>query len=124
MAAADNVELAKRGYAAFSSGDAETAMETFTDDIEWVTPGNSAVSGTLHGKQEVGRFWGQLAEKGFTTKPEHWFSDEERVVVLCHTAIAGDEADTVDVLTFRDGKVVKFQTAADTAALERHFGTQ
>jgi ketosteroid isomerase-like protein len=124
MAGEQNLESAKRAYAAFSAGDAAGAMANMADDIEWVTPGNSTVSGTLHGKQEIGAYWGQLAERGFTTQQEHWFNDEDRVVVLCHTTIAGDEADTVDVLTFSDGKLVKFQTAADTAALERHFGTK
>jgi uncharacterized protein len=124
MGSAENLDSAKSAYEAFSAGDAAGAMANMADDIQWITPGNSTVSGTLNGKQEVGEFWGKLAEKGFTTSPEHWFTDEERVVVLCHTSMAGDEADTVDVLTFRDGVLVKFQSAADTAALERHFGTK
>lgn len=124
MAGEDNVESAKKAYAAFSAGDAAGAMENLADDIEWITPGNSTVSGTYRGKQEVGEFWARLAEKSFTTEPQYWFSDADRVVVLCHTQLAGDEADTADVLTFRDGTVVKFQSAADTAALERHFGTR
>ena len=124
MAGEQNVESAKKAYAAFIAGDAEGAMATMADDIEWVTPGNSAISGTRHGKQEVGQLWGKLAEKGFKTEPQHWFSDGERVVALCHTSIGGDEADTADVMTFRDGKLVKFQSAGDTAAMERHFGTK
>ena len=124
MAGEQNLESAKRAYEAFNTGDAAGAMANMADDIEWVTPGNSAVSGTLRGKQAIGAYWAQLAEKGFKTQPQHWFSDEERVVVLAHTSMGGDEADTADVLTFRDGKLVKFPTAADTAALERHFGTK
>ncbi len=124
MAGEQNVESAKKAYAAFIAGDAEGAMATMADDIEWVTAGNSAISGTVHGKQDVGQLWGKLAEKGFKTEPQHWFSDDERVVVLCHTSMGGDEADTADVMTFRDGKLVKFQTAGDTAAMERHFGTK
>jgi uncharacterized protein len=124
MAGEQNVETAKRGYAAFSAGDAVAAMEVLADDIEWITPGNSAISGTLHGKQAVGALWGQLAEKGFTTNPQFWFSDAEHVVVLTHIAVEGGEADSCDVFTFRDGKVVKFQTAGDTALLERVFGSK
>jgi ketosteroid isomerase-like protein len=124
MAGEENVENAKRAYAAFSAGDAAGAMENMADDIEWITPGNSAISGTANGKQAVGGLWAQLAGKGFTTTPQFWFSDEERVVVLTHTTIEGGEADTVDVLTFRDGKVVKFQSAGDTALIERVFGSK
>lgn len=124
MAGEENVEKAKRAYAAFSAGDAAGAMEDMADDIEWVTPGNAAISGTAHGKQEVGALWGRFAEKGFTTSPQYWFSDEERVVVLARTTLDGEPADSADVLTFRDGKVVKFQSAGDTALLERVYGSK
>lgn len=124
MAGDENVENAKRAYAAFSAGDAAGAMENMADDIEWITPGNSAISGTVHGKQAVGAQWAQLAGKGFTTTPQFWFSDDERVVVLTHTTIEGGEADAADVLTFRDGKLVKFQSAGDTALIERVFGSK
>ena len=124
MAGEQNVESAKRAYEAFSRGDAEGAMANMADDIEWITPGNSSISGTRHGKQEVGELWGKFAEKGFQTNPQHWLSDAERVVVLTHTTLGDEEADQADVLTFRDEKVVKFQTAGDTAALERIFGTR
>ena len=123
MAGEENLESAKRAYAAFSSGDAAGAMENMADDIEWITPGSSSISGTRHGKQEVGELWGKLAEKGFETQPQYWFSDNERVVVLTHVRMAGEEADGVDVLTYREGKVVKFQNAGDTAMTERIFGS-
>ena len=124
MAGEENLASAQKAYAAFSAGDSEGAMENLADDVEWITPGNSSVSGTLHGKEEVGKFWGQLAEKGFSTSPQDWFSDDERVVVLTRVSVGGQEADQADVLTFRDGKVVKFQSAGDTALLEQVFGSK
>ncbi len=124
MAGEQNVETAKQGYAAFSAGDAEGAMENIADDIEWITPGNSAISGTRRGKQEVGELWAKFGEKGFKTEPEYWLSDDQRVVVLTHVTIGGEESDQADVLTYRDGKLVKFQTAGDTAMLERVFGSK
>ena len=123
MAGEDNVAAAKRGYAAFSAGDAAAAMEEMADDIVWVVPGNSAISGTTHGKQELGEMWGRMAEKGFSVSPQYWFSDDERVVVLSHNPLAGEQVDVADVLTFRDGKLARFQTTSDTALLERVFGT-
>jgi ketosteroid isomerase-like protein len=124
MAGEQNVETAKQAYAAFSAGDAEAAMARIADDVEWITPGNSAISGTLRSKQEVGALWAKFAEKGFTTSPQYWFSDEDRVVVLTQITIGGEQADSADVLTYRDGKLVKFQTAGDTALLERVFGSR
>ena len=124
MAGEQNVDTAKQAYEAFSAGDAEAAMARIADDVEWITPGNSAISGTVHGKQEVGALWAQLAEKGFTTSPQHSFSDEDRVVVLTQITVGGEPADQADVLTYRDGKLVKFQTAGDTALLELVFGSK
>ena len=124
MAGEQNLETAKQAYAAFSAGDAETAMANIADDVEWITPGNSAISGTVRGKHEVGGLWAKLAEKGFTTSPQYWFSDEERVVVLTQTTAGGEQSDQADVLTYRDGKLVKFQSAGDTALLERVFGSK
>jgi uncharacterized protein len=123
MAGEQNLETAKRAYAAFSAGDVEGAMQNIADDIVWITPGNSAVSGTLRSKQDVGQLWAKLAEKGFTTAPQFWFADEDRVVVLTQTTLAGEHADQADVLTYRDGKLIRFQSAGDTALLERVFGS-
>ena len=53
MSAQDNKDIIQRGYEAFSAGDLDTVMSLFDDDIEWVQPGESAVSGTFHGKTEV-----------------------------------------------------------------------
>ena len=120
----ENIEKTKAGYAAFSAQDVEAALTDIADDIEWVVPGNSAVSGTYRGKDEVVGFWMKLAEKGFTVTPQHFLGDDERVVVLCSTTAGGETSDSADVLTFRDGKVVRFQTAGDTALQERVWGTQ
>ncbi len=69
----------QKAYAAFAAGDVETASADLADDIEWVVPGNSALSGTYRGKGEVVDFWMRLAEKGFITTPQHFFGDEDRV---------------------------------------------
>jgi hypothetical protein len=124
MSGEENLEKTKTAYEAFSRGDAEAAMRDLADDIEWVVAGNSAISGTYRGKQQVGQFWAKLAEKGFSTNPQYWFSDDERVVVLTQTTVEGQTSDQADVLTFRDGKVVKFQSAGDTALTERIYGTR
>ena len=124
MAGEQNLESAKAAYAAFSSGDAAGAMANMSGDIEWIIAGNSKLSGTLHGLEEVGKFWGALAEKGFSTNPQHWFSDDERVVVLTTITVAGEQSDQADVLTFRDGRLVRFQSAGDTALMERVVGSK
>ncbi|MGV0661153.1 nuclear transport factor 2 family protein, partial [Mycolicibacterium pulveris] len=60
----DNKEIIRRGYDAFTAGDRDAVMGLFDDDIEWVQPGRSTVSGTFHGKTEVMEQFGRLAAKG------------------------------------------------------------
>ncbi|MGZ6668259.1 MAG: hypothetical protein ACXVH3_26450, partial [Solirubrobacteraceae bacterium] len=67
---------------------------------------------------------GQACREGLATSPQHWFSDEDRVVVLTQITVGGEQADQADVLTYRDGNLVKFQTAGDTALFERVFGSK
>jgi uncharacterized protein len=117
-----NVEIAKKGYAAFSAGDLETAMNTFDDSVEWVVPGNSTISGTIHGKSEVAQFFGKLAEKSFTTAPNRFLADGDVVVAIGQVTAGGESAPQADVVTFRDGKIVKAQSIADTAMFERVYG--
>jgi ketosteroid isomerase-like protein len=124
MAGEQNIERTKQAYAAFAASDIDGAAANLADDIEWIVPGNSKVSGTYRGKDEVIGFWIRLAEKSFTTRPEHFLGDDERVVVLTSTTADGHTSDSVDVLTFRDGKVVKFQIAGDTALQEHIWGTK
>ena len=124
MSAQENIERTKAAYAAFAAADVDGASEALDGGIEWVVAGNSTISGTYNGKDEVIGFWMKLVEKGFTTEPQHFLGDDERVVVLTRITVDGESADQADVLTFRDGKVVKFQSAGDTAMQERIWGSK
>jgi ketosteroid isomerase-like protein len=124
MSAEENIEQTKAAYAAFGNADIDAASANLDDSIEWVVPGNSTLSGTYRGKDEVIGFWIKLAEKGFTTTPERFLGDDDVVVVLTNVSADGESSDQADVLTFRDGKVVKFQSAGDTALQERIWGSK
>jgi len=122
MSEQDNKELIERGYAAFSSGDLETVMNLFDDDIEWVQPGDSAVSGTFHGKAEVMEHFGRLAEKQLTVKLERLIADGDTVVALTEVTAGGETGRDADVFTIRDGKTVQVRTFGDTSLLARVYG--
>jgi uncharacterized protein len=125
MGSDENIANTKKGFAAFAAGDVATVMELMAEEVEWTTPGNSSVSGTIHGKEELGAFFAKLAEKGFATNAQHYFADDERVVVLTQVSAGGETADDVDVFVFNaDGKVIMHQSANDTAMLERVFGSK
>jgi uncharacterized protein len=119
-----NLETAKKAYEAYGNADVETVLSTFDDDIEWVVPGNSAISGTFRGKDQFVQLLGKLAEKSFTTTPEHLFADGDDVVAITAVTAGGESALQADVLTYRNGKVVKAKSIADTAMQERVYGTK
>jgi ketosteroid isomerase-like protein len=122
MSEQDNKEIIQRGYAAFSAGDVESVMNLFDDDIEWVQPGASTVSGTFHGKTEVMEHLGRLAEKGLTVKLNRLIAEGDTVVALTDVTAGGETGQDADVFTLRDGKTVRVDTHGDTALLERVYG--
>ena len=122
MSEQDNKDIIQRGYAAFTSGDMETVMNLFDDDCEWVQPGQSAVSGTFHGKAEIMEHFGRLVEKGLTVRLERLIAEGDAVVALTEVTAAGETGRDADVFTLRDGKTVRVETHGDTALMERVYG--
>ncbi len=117
-----NIEVIKQGYRAFASGDIETVMRLYDDEVEWVQPGDSAISGTYHGKAEIGELLRRLGEKTAVVRAQRYFADGDTVVVLSEATIGGETSQDVEVFTLRDGKAVRAQTYGDTAMMERVFG--
>jgi ketosteroid isomerase-like protein len=117
-----NIELVKKGYEAFSAGDVDTVMSLFDDNIEWVQPGDSAISGTYHGKAELGEYLSRLAEKSVTVKLNRLIADGDTVVALTEVAVGNERGQDADVFTLRDGKTVQVQVHTDTAIMERVYG--
>ena len=119
----DNLEATTKGYTAFGDGNLDAAMLNFDDAIEWVQPGRSSISGTYRGKAEVTDFLMKLAGKEFSNTPKRFVTQDDLVIVLSEISVDGENAEGVEVYTFRDGKIVKAQSFGDTAMLERVFGS-
>jgi hypothetical protein len=122
MSEQDNKDLVQRGYEAFSSGDMNVVMDLFDDDCEWVQPGQSAVSGTYHGKTEIMEQFGRLAEKGLTVTLKRVIAEGDSVVAITEVTVGGETGEDADVFTIRDGKTVRVETHGDTAIMERVYG--
>jgi ketosteroid isomerase-like protein len=122
MSEQDNKDVIQRGYEAFSSGDLDTVMSLFDDDCEWVQPGQSAVSGTFHGKAEIMEHFGRLAEKGLTVKLNQLLAEGDTVVALTEVTAGGDTGENADVFVLRNGKTVEVRIHGDTSLLERIYG--
>ena len=54
-----NVEIARKAYNAFESGDVEAVMSSFAEDIVWHVPGKSPIAGDYRGKQSVMELFGK-----------------------------------------------------------------
>ena len=122
MSAAENKQAAIDGYAAFGRADVEAAMAQIAENIEWVVPGDSAVSGTYRGKNDVLGFWMRLAEKGFQNTPTAFLADGDKVVVFVTNAINGETVNEVDVLSYDgSGNLVHFEPFGDPSIFDRAF---
>ena len=102
--------------------DAQEGGPLFDDDIEWVQPGESAVSGTYHGKTEVMEYMGRLAEKSVTVKLIRLVAEGDTVAAVTEVSAGGETGEDADVFTIRNGKTVRGEMHGDTALLERVFG--
>lgn len=117
-----NIKLIKKGYEAFNAGDGDTVMSLFDENVEWIQPGDSAISGTYHGKQEIAELLAKMSEKQASVTSERMLADGDLVIMLGQTTVAGETTDAATVFTVRDGRTVRVQAYGDTAALERIFG--
>src|SRR5436190_22019954 len=115
MGTQENKQAAQDAYAAFSSGDAAGAMRNIDDSIEWTVRGDNALTGTYNGKQAVGELWGKFTSKDFRSDPHDFVADGDKVVVLTTVHLEGETAEGADVLTYRDGRLVSFETVGDTS---------
>ena len=117
-----NIELVKKGYEAFTAGDGDTMMSLFDDNVEWVQPGDSTISGTYHGKAELGAHLSRLAAKSPSVKLNRLFADGDTVIALTEVTVGDERGHDADVFTLRDGKTVRVQVHTDTALMERVYG--
>ena len=59
---AEKLEIVRRAYATFGSGDMDTLMTLYSDDAVHVVPGSSQVSGAHKGKDSILGLYGRLFE--------------------------------------------------------------
>lgn len=117
MGVQDNLELVRRGYAAFGAGDTATLSELFAPDIVHAIPGSAPISGAHKGPQNVLALYGKLAElSGGTLRVEleDVLSDGGDRVIAIHRGTAernGEKLDQREALLFTivDGKVADVQ---------------
>ena len=110
--AADDVEVIRRGFAAFIAGDMATLNELFTEDEAWHVPGSGAQSGTKQGRDGILSFFGELMARSegtlTVTLDDVVGGDTHTVAMNWNQATRGSETlqqDAVSVFALRDGRV-------------------
>lgn len=112
MGSAEDVEVIRRGFAAFSAGDMATLNELFTEDAVWQVPGSGALSGTKQGRDGILSFFGELMARSegtlTVTLDDVVGGDTHTVAMNRNHATRGSETlqqDAVIVFVLRDGRV-------------------
>lgn len=117
MTVQENLDLVRRGYAAFSSGDTATLSELFAPDIVHTVPGSSPLAGSHKGPQDVLTMYGKLAELSngsVRVELEDVLSDGGDRVIAIHQSTAERNGQQLSVreallFTIADGKVAEIQ---------------
>jgi ketosteroid isomerase-like protein len=121
-----NVAIAQKAYADFSRGEVPAVVELMDDSVEWITPGDDALSGTRNGKSGVAEFFALVAQTWHfdSFEPKQFIPFGDQVIVVgsytSRSVVTGRVAscDWVMIWTFRDGKITRFQEFTDTAILK------
>lgn len=122
MTPQENKQKAEAAYRAFGEGDAAGAMQNIDDSVVWTARGESSLSGTYRGKDEVGQLWAKFAEKGLRTEPHDFIADGDKVVVLTTVTLDGESTEAADVLSYNsEGKLIAFDQIGDPAIANRVF---
>jgi ketosteroid isomerase-like protein len=127
----ETIQATQDAYAAFGRGDIGAVMQALADDIDWTYPGTADVPyvGTRHGKQAVLEWFAILAQTVSFQRfePYAFIAQGDAVVTLLHVEgtvrATGRSYSTEDahVVTFKDGKIVRFRVYTDTAATAAAF---
>jgi ketosteroid isomerase-like protein len=128
MADHPNVELIRRVYEAFMTGDMEVVTAVLADDIKWHFAGRSPLACDLSSKQEVLARFGQIAElsgNSFSMDVHDVVGNDEHVVALVRER-GSRGSTTLDmpashVWHVREGKAVEFWALAYDGYTEDEF---
>ena len=130
MGTAENVELVRRGYTAFNSGDMATLSDMFAEDAVWHVAGSGVLSGTKQGRDAVLAYFGELGARtqgSFQANLEDIVGGENYTVAIQHTRGEnnGKTLDMTTVITFvvRDGKITEGREFFEDTAKADDFWT-
>jgi ketosteroid isomerase-like protein len=122
--------IIREAYAAFGRGDVDGYLRACTSDFTFNIPGQSAISGTFHGKEgiyDLARKAMEFTGGTFDELVEDVLANDQHAVVLARHRFTRDgqvrEYRTAHVYEIRDGKPARcFEQPRDYAAFEDAWG--
>lgn len=125
------VPIVHRLYAAFAQRDIASILVMLADDVIWSEPHNpfNPAAGTREGHAGFLEWLraGHASEEILVLEPKEFLVNDTSVAVVghtrCRTKATGRvyETDFVHLISFRDGKVARFQEFFDTWAAAEAF---
>ena len=85
-----NIEIARKGYAAFDQQDIETVMSLLTDDVVWHGGPRGPLAGDYKGKSQVLELFGkfaQLTQGNYKADIHDILANDEHTIVLGTTTV-------------------------------------
>src|SRR5262245_53612365 len=132
MTAADNKALLEHVYAEVSKGNVQPLLDSLADDVEWTIIGNTVLSGTSRGKQEVidkllKPLRARLGDGPVVFDAERFIAEGEYVVMQARgraTARSGKPYNNTYCIVCRvvDGKVKSMTDYVDTELITTALG--
>lgn len=126
----ERLELVKRGYEAWNSGDRSWVLEHMSEDVEWISPPEDPDPGTYRGHEGVEQFWAQwraaVGQLRFTA--EETIEAGDHVVVVARRSGRGETSglevsdQVIQVFTFEGEKCVLVREYYDRAKALREIG--
>jgi ketosteroid isomerase-like protein len=130
MGTAENVELVRRGYEAFNTGDMATLSELFAEDAVWHVAGSGVLSGTKQGRDAILAYFGELGTRtqgNFQANVQDIVGGENHTVAIqqTHGESNGKTLDMGTVIAFvvRDGKIAEGREYFEDTATSDDFWT-
>lgn len=111
-----NVQLARRGFDAVSSGELEPIADLLAADVRW-HGGDPSAPGSCTRREQALEVIRTAVERGAVPQLVDVIDAGDRVVVILRPVSSdGEPADPVaNLTTFRDGKVIEMVHYADPA---------
>lgn len=131
MSAEENKMIVRKFYEASNRGDMDACFNLIADDIKWTNIGNTSLSGTFRGKEELsekllGPLFGRLKD-GIETTVHRLIAEDDYVVAQISGAAETTEGHSYNntycwIIRVREGKFAEVIEFMDTELISSTFG--